>query len=108
MPTKLKFSLTSILFLFWVSLFSQQTTSVKVPPNKDTVLVKFTTTTQTTANTNTTYVTSVIPTGINPPPPPPPDTTISDEIPAGYNRVYYNSFDAGTKLDPNQCGRCTI
>lgn len=98
------------LLLFPIILLSlfikaQQTTTVKVPPSKDTTVLKFTTTT----NVATNYTTTNIPvSGGNTPPPDTTNIPSDPGIPVGYSLVYSNNFDPGTKLDPNQCGRCSI
>ncbi len=46
---------TVIMLFLSLNLFSQQTTTVKVPPSKDTSVIKFTTVTTTTSNTSTSY-----------------------------------------------------
>jgi hypothetical protein len=51
-----------LILLISFNLSAQQTTTVKVPPSKDTTIVKFTTVTTTTANTSTSYTTSTSPT----------------------------------------------
>lgn len=98
-----------LLFLLCVInvVYGQQTTTVKVPPSKDTTIVKFTTTTTTTANTTTSYTTVTKPTDpidtIVVPPVDPPSGGYE-----GYKLVYSNDFEKGTSLSSNQCGRCNI
>lgn len=100
------------LLLFPIILFSlfiqaQQTTTVKVPPNKDTVLVKFTTTTVTSANTSTSYITSIITSGGVTPP---PDTTgTGGNIGCnGCTLIYKNDYDNYSDLSLDQLGKGTI
>lgn len=65
-----------ILVLISIQSFAQQATTVKVPPSKDTTVVRFVTTTTTTSNTSTSYTTVSIPVGgdtiVVPPPVDPP------------------------------------
>lgn len=81
-------NLLPILIFFSLFASAQQTTTVKVPPSKDTSIIKFTTTTVTSANTSTSFTITnkVVDSVPNQPPPPPPDNT-------GYTLVYSTGYD---------------
>lgn len=98
----------TILFLLLAPLFSfaQQTTSVKIPPSKDTTVIKFVTTTTTSANTTTTYTTSSIAVKLDSIVVVTPIDNGSTGIPSnGYNTLLYsNNFDSPSSINSNQLG----
>lgn len=96
----MKKTIIILAFLFSLISSAQQTTTVKVPPSKDTSVIKFTTVTTTTSNTSTSYTVTSKP-GQDTVPTPPVDTT----SPVGYTLVYSTGYDTQNDLDPFDHGQ---